>query len=278
MTVDVHLFSVGHCRNSAWLVEHGPIHRQLHLPAMVAIIRHPRAGVILFDTGYGAPLLNASSLAARLYRLILPFTLNAEHAIPFHLWSLGLTPKDISTIFLSHFHPDHIGSLQEMPAVPILHSQKGLTTLAKYNGPQRAHAAFLPELLPDDFPSRALAIEGLPKVALDDSWQPFTEAHDVVGDGSILAIALPGHAVGQYGLLCRRASNRWVFLVADAAWTRRNITDLALPGFPAGILIGDPPAYRATLQKLHDFQRRRQDVPLIPSHCKESIDAFQHEQ
>jgi glyoxylase-like metal-dependent hydrolase (beta-lactamase superfamily II) len=278
MTVDVHLFSVGHCRNRAWLVESGSLFQQLHLPAMVALIHHADAGLILFDTGYGQPLVNAESLAAKLYRLLLPFEVNAEHGIPYHLWSLGYSPSDISTIFLSHFHPDHIGSLQEMPPVPVLHSQTGLTTLAKYTGPQRARAAFFPELLPDDFPERARAIEGLPVVQLDASWLPFTEGYDVAGDGSMVAIALPGHAVGQYGLLCRRTKNRWVFLVADAAWTRRNITELALPGWPAGALIGDPPAFRATLKKLHDFQRLRPDVPLIPSHCQESIEAYQYEQ
>lgn len=278
MTVDVHLFSVGHCRNSAWFVESGPFFRQLHLPAMVAIIRHAEAGVILFDTGYGKPLVNAASLPARLYRALLPFRWKEQESIPYHLWSLGLAPEDITTIFLSHFHPDHIGSLKEMPAVPILHSQTGLTTLARYTSRQRAMAAFFPELLPDDFPSRARAIEGLPRVELGEEWRPFTEAFDVTGDGAVLAIDLPGHAVGQYGLLCRRPGNKHVFLVADAAWTQHNITALALPGFPAGILIGDPISFRATLQKLHELQKRRPEVPLIPSHCQQSIQSFQHEQ
>lgn len=277
MTVDVHLFPVGHCRNSAWLVESGPLFQQLYLPAMVAVIRHPKAGVILFDTGYGKPLVDASSLPARLYRAILPFHFNEEDSIPYHLWNLGLPLDSISTIFLSHFHPDHIGGLKELPAVPILHSQTGLTTLAQCSPLQRARAAFFPELLPDDFPDRALAIEGLPQVTLGEEWRPFAMAFDVIGDQSLLAVALPGHAVGQYGLLCRLADQRYVFLVADAAWTRRNINDLALPGFPAGNLIGDAKAFRDTLQKLHELQRRRPEVLLIPSHCRQSIESFLHE-
>lgn len=277
MTVDVHLFSVGHCRNRAWFVESGSFFRQLHLPAMVAIIRHPEAGVILFDTGYGAPLVNASSQPARIYRGILPFHFKEEDGVPYHLWSLGLSVDDISTIFLSHFHPDHIGSLKDLPPVPILHSQTGLTTLAQYTPAQRARAAFFPELLPDDFPTRARAIEGLPRVALSEAWHPFTEGFDVVGDQSILAISLPGHAVGQFGLLCRRANDRYVFLVADAAWTQRNITAMALPGFPAGRLIGDAKVFQETLRKLHELQKRRPEVPLIPSHCQQSIASFRNE-
>jgi glyoxylase-like metal-dependent hydrolase (beta-lactamase superfamily II) len=276
MTVDVRLFSVGHCRNSAWFVESGPLQTQVHLPAMVAIIRHPACGLILFDTGYGKPLLEAASLPARLYRTLLPFRWTEQDAIPYHLWNLGLTDSAVSTIFLSHFHPDHIGSLKEMPAVPILHSQTGLATLAACTPRQRAAAAFFPELLPDSFPERARAIEGLPQVNLDESWHPFTLAYDVAGDGSLLAISLPGHAVGQYGLLCRMSRGRWVFLIADAAWTRRNFAANGLPGWPAGAFIGDSRAYRATLEKLRELRRRRPEVPLIPSHCQESIEAFEN--
>ncbi len=113
-------------------------------------------------------------------------------------------------------------SLPAMVAIPIPHSQSGLTTLAQYGSRQRAREAFFPELVPGDFPAGARAIEGLPRVDLDESWRPFTGA--------------------------------------------------------AGPLIGYPRAFRATLQKLHEFQRRRPEVPLIPSHCQQSIKAFQYEQ
>jgi len=268
ITVDVEIFEAGHCRSRAWLVERGSFFRSIYLPAMVAVIRHPDAGAMLFDTGYGRPLVESVSWAARMYRVLLPFQLSGED-------KLRETASKVKLIFLSHFHPDHIGSLKELPTVPIIHSREGLAKLRRYGGFQKARAAFFPELLPSDFLSRARAIEDLPGVTLDESWRPFTEAFDVFGDGSVLAVALPGHAVGQYGVLCRRRAG-WVFLVADAAWTRRNITDLATPGWPAGALIGDAPAYRATLQMMHEFQRRRPDVMLIPSHCHESIEAFRN--
>jgi len=242
---------------------------------MVAAIRHPRAGLILFDTGYGRPLVEARSFAAKAYRAILPFRYGDDDAIPRHLERLGIPPAEIRTIFLSHFHPDHIGSLRELPAVPIVHSKVGMAELRSYSPWQQARAAYFSELLPGDFARRSHPIEELQRVQLDGTWLPFTEAYDIAGDGSLLAVALPGHAIGQFGLLCRIESRKWIFLIADAAWTRRNITAMALPGWPAGALIGDPATYRATLRKLHDFQLRRRDVILIPSHCRESIEAYQ---
>ncbi|MBI2685148.1 MAG: MBL fold metallo-hydrolase [Acidobacteria bacterium] len=267
MMVDVLLHSVGHCHNRAWFVEHGSLFHHLYLPSLVAVIRHPEAGVILFDTGYGQPLVESISWAARLYRAVLPFQLT-----PFDIGG------PINAIFLSHFHPDHIGSLSELPQVPILHSREGLATLNRFSPIRRALSAYLPELLPSDFTSRARAIEDRPLIALNPSWKPFNEAYDIAGDGSLLAIALPGHALGQYGLACRIRDNKWIFLVADAAWTIRNITELALPGWPAGALIGDAVSYRNTLFNLHKFHQHRPEVRLIPSHCYDSMTAFQNEQ
>ena len=42
-------------------------------------------------------------------------------------------------------------------------------------------------------------------VRLDDEWSPFTHGFDLIGDGSLIAIPLPGHTAAQMGLVVRRA-------------------------------------------------------------------------
>lgn len=274
MNVRVRFLTVGSCRERAWLADGSRTLAHRTFPALVVCLLHPRAGVMLFDTGYGRALQEARSAAARTYRRVLPFTLPPEQELRAQLAGLGLEPGAVSAVFLSHFHPDHIGGLRELPGVPIVCSSAGIARLRALGGFARLRNAFLPELLPGDFATRASAIEDTPRVALGPEWLPFEEAHDLLGDGSLRAVALPGHALGQYGLICRLARGRELFLVADAAWLRSNYADLALPAWPARRLLGDARALVATLRKLHALAARRPELLVVPSHCEASQRAF----
>jgi glyoxylase-like metal-dependent hydrolase (beta-lactamase superfamily II) len=227
---------------------------------MIALIRHPRLGTILFDAGYGRALEELPRAAS--YRKMLPFVLPEEERLERQLGG-----RRIDMVFLSHFHPDHIGGLREVPgAPPILHSRDGLKRLNGLRGFAARRAGFFAELLPDDFAGRALAIEDL-AVATVPGWG---RGFDVTADGSLIAIALPGHAAGQYGLLI----DGEIFLCADAAWVRSNFTEKKLPAWPVRFLVDDYTAFVATLDRLHEFTLARPEVVVIPSHCEESIAAY----
>src|SRR5262245_43148648 len=115
---------------------------------MIAVIRHPRLGVILFDAGYGRSLEQSRSSHARVYRRVMPFELPETERVAARLAQLNAAQVD--RIFLSHFHPDHIGGLGEVPgAAPILHSREGLARMRSLRGLARHRSAFFPELLPD---------------------------------------------------------------------------------------------------------------------------------
>jgi glyoxylase-like metal-dependent hydrolase (beta-lactamase superfamily II) len=270
VTVEVTLTRSGFCRQRAWFADRSSFFRLIRFPAMIAVIRHPRVGVILFDAGYGRALEQAQGTHARLYRRLMPFELPEAERVAARLAELNASPVDL--IFLSHFHPDHIGGLAEVPGTaPILHSREGLARLRSLRGLTRHRSSFFAELLPDDFAARARAIEDLPAVQLD---APFGQGRDVAGDGSVVAVPLPGHAAGQYGLFCRLPGERRMLLCADAAWLLSNIVEKTRPTWAARMIADDYAAFTRTLACLHEFSVNHPDVRIIPSHCESSISAY----
>jgi putative adenylate-forming enzyme len=251
--VQLQLARVGSCRQREWFATRGSLWQEITFPAMIAVIRHPRLGVILFDTGYGEALRRAASAA--LYRRILPFDLPDEERLGARLRQLDAERVDL--VFVSHFHPDHVGGLREVPgAPPIVASREGF---------ERKGTAYFPELLPDDFAERFQAVEDL------------GPEYDLAGDGSLIAVPLPGHAPGQYGLMCRTAPDERVLLCADAAWVVENVTRPVEPAWPVmRFLVDDAEAFRESLRELHRIAREEPDVVIIPSHCERSITAYQN--
>jgi len=170
-------------------------------------------------------------------------------------------------VLISHFHGDHVGALLDFRSSQIwcalsawedLHGRSRYSALAK---------GLLPALAPLTLSERMHFYEQAPSARLPPELAPFVAAHDIFRDGSIHAVSLPGHAVGHFGV-CFRSSDKWVFLVADAAWSIRAINENIPPPRWATSLLGETEQYRRTLAALHSLAARGNGVTLVPSHCR----------
>ena len=268
------LFATGHCVVSEHQVLRGGARRPMDCHALVALLGHPRHGWSLFDAGYAMRMLEATrAWPYRLYRYSTPLRLSPELEAVQQLAARGIGAAAIRRIIVSHFHADHVAGLRDFPAAEIIASADALESVYGRRGLGALRRGALPALLPDDLSARARALP------------PFTgpplphlgPTHDLFGDGSLLLVALPGHARGQIGALVTTAQGR-VLLAADGAWTSRSIREQRPPARITNLIVDDPRAVRATLAALHAFGQARPDVRIVPCHCPEVYAALVQEQ
>jgi glyoxylase-like metal-dependent hydrolase (beta-lactamase superfamily II) len=239
-------------------------------PALAALLVHPQEGPILFDTGYDPAFLTATEpFPERLYRWLTPPRLAPGEEIAAQLARRGIAPADLGHVVVSHFHADHAAGLRRFANATVHCAQAGLAPLASA-GRLAALRAGLPRgLLPDDIMGRVRFFEEAPRTALPRDLAPFETGTDLLGDGALLAVELPGHCPGHWGLLVRDSRVGLHFLVGDAAWSSDAIRRDCPPPAAVAALLGDAARGRETLHRLHALQGRARDVTLTPSHCLE---------
>lgn len=277
LPLPVRLLEVGHCRHPEWVTERGGRWGARCFPSISALIRHPSRGALLFDTGYAQHFLTATRrFPERLFRWVTPPALPAAHTLTVQLQAHGLQAAQIGLVVASHLHADHIAGLRDLPRADCLLLRAEFRTQlsrGRFGGLRRG---FLRALLPDDFGQRARMVDDCPRITLDPRLAPFAEAFDVLGDGSVLAIALPGHSPGQLGLLLRAAPDgQLLLLCADAAWSTRAWMQQRPPSWLARPLMHDWPAYLRTLAALGRIGHAAGErIAIVPSHCPQALAAW----
>lgn len=274
--IRVSILNAGYCTCPEHLaIRRGKWHN-IHFPAMFALLEHPHFGPMLFDTGYSFNFFkHTRTFPNRLYRILTPVTLSEEQLAVNQLQARGIRPRDITRIFISHFHADHTAALDDFPNARFTYFPAAFETLSQKTGLSALSMAFIPALIPPHFSERSTPIDLALAHPLALEFAPFTRGFDLLGDESLLAIELPGHALGQMGLLVRSQSGEIYFFVADAAWLSPSI-QLDQPPHPiTNLLFSQPQQYRSTLHRLHIFQQNRPDIHIIPSHCAATVAACQ---
>lgn len=272
--MNVSLLKVGHCFHPEAVVVRGGSWKAQQFPAIVALIQHPVMGNILFDTGYAKHFQNKTeAFPQRFYRWMTPMHLCDKENLAVQLQERGISTEDIHYIFISHFHADHIAGLLDFPRAKFICSHEAAHCLRERHGFKALLKGLLPDLLPEDFWSRAQFIESFPQVKLPRHYFPFRMAYDICGQGAMFAISLPGHAFGHFGLLLAER-NKSLFLVGDACWTEDALTHRLKPHPIAHLILEDKKAYYETMENLAQLHGANQSLAIIPSHCQKSFERF----
>ena len=222
------------------------------LPTYAWVIDHPE-GVIVVDTGQGTHLLETGKSLHPYQRWEVAFRIEKDEEIGPQLHALGIRPRDVKRVVLTHLHVDHDGGLAHFSQSKILVSRGELRTASGWMGWVRGY-------LPNRWPSW---FDPVPLDLAAEPYGPFATSRRLTEAGDVVAVGTPGHTAHHLSVVV--ASGELVyFLAGDASYNER----LMLAGQIDGVSADDDVA-AATLGAIRHFARDRPMV-YLPTHDAES--------
>jgi N-acyl homoserine lactone hydrolase len=168
------------------------------------LIRH-NSTYMLWDAGIGAELVgHPKGQGTRDW-------IELDSTVADQLKQLGLTPKSIKILALSHTHFDHIGQ------APVFADAHLLVGRDDWN-------VLIAEPSSDDRRGRLG-----PWMAGTSAKSLVTGDYDIFGDGSVVMLATPGHTPGHYSLLVRFRSLGAVLLTGDLYYSAQQYAQNSVP-------------------------------------------------
>jgi len=209
------------------------------------VIRHPEAGTFLIDTGVERALRDdpehavtrgeaATMLHTDAFTIREPLGDYLAHRPP------------VTAVLLTHMHIDHVLGLPDLPeGTPV------------YAGPDEPIGPFLPDLVrtlvePHDLRELPFA---------PDPTGRFAGVRDLLGDGSLWALHVPGHTPGSLAFLARTLEGP-VLLTGDTCITRWGWQH----GVEPGTFTADHEGNRKYLSELVQLAEEHPDVDVRLGH------------
>ncbi|MCX5066126.1 MBL fold metallo-hydrolase [Micromonospora lupini] len=229
------------------------------LPINVYVIEHDK-GLVLFDTGQDRrsvtdPGYFPGGAAGHIYRRLATFDVPSGATLTDRLREQGYDIADVRVAVLSHLHQDHIGGLRELPG-----SARILVHAAELAEVDKRFAAFA-GLLREHIRVPGVSFTAVTPQRLDDpSIAPFTHAHDVMGDGSLLLLPTPGHTPGSMSLLLRGQGMPPMLLVGDVTYDVRRLAADRVPG------VGDAARLHEVTGRVNALAARYPSMPILAAH------------
>jgi glyoxylase-like metal-dependent hydrolase (beta-lactamase superfamily II) len=222
------------------------------LPTYVWMIDHPE-GVIVVDTGQGTHLLDGVRSLNPYLRWEVMFQIEPDQEVGPQLRTLGVRPRDVRRVVLTHLHIDHDGGLAHFPESDIVVSRRELRTARGWAGRVRG---YMPNRWPTWFNPTPIDLT-------PDPFGPFAGRRQLTAAGDVIAVATPGHTAGHLSVIVLDEGNCYV-LAGDASYTEA----LMLAGQLDGVSESDATAL-ATLGALKQLAAERPTI-YLPTHDPES--------
>jgi N-acyl homoserine lactone hydrolase len=222
------------------------------LPTYAWVIEHPE-GVIVVDTGQGVHLLETGKSLHPYVRWEVAFRIERDEEIGPQLRALGIGPRDVKRVVLTHLHMDHDGGLAHFPNSEILVSRGELSTASGWAGRVRGY-------LPNRWPSW---FDPVPLDLAAEPFGPFAASKRLTEAGDVIAVATPGHTADHLSVLVQLGDTT-LFLAGDTSYNEHLMLDGRVDGVSP-----DEGVSGATLDAIGRFAQARQTI-YLPTHDPQS--------
>lgn len=202
---------------------------RLWLPVSAYLIEHPK-GKFLVDTGWARDMspngefdkkAQIKSLGSVLLYEVNQGRIPLGECIDEHLAKMGLKDSDIDAVLLTHLDCDHANGLKQVKgAKKFLVAADEVRFASKVTNKVRYYKKWWKETPLTEF-------------EWNDTQGPVGKSYDLLGDGSIELINIPGHADGLFAVKVKNDEGKFVLLFSDGGYAKKSWEEMITSGIAA---------------------------------------------
>ena len=224
-------------------------------PVAVAVLRHPRHGVVLVDAGLSREQthpfryysVREGGLNAGIWRDS-QNRIAAEGDLTEQLARIGIAPSEVAHVVVTHLHEDHVGELRRFPQATV--------HVSRLEWEDRARVSYAPSFA---------AVRSWHHFSFEHgALGPFAASHDLFGDRSVVLLPTPGHTMGHTVVLAQ-LEDAAALVTGDALYTVRHLDPEALASFNYFGAQGLA-TYQDSVRRIAALARARGDLALVVPH------------
>lgn len=206
-----------------------PRDKRLWLPVSTYLVEHPR-GLFLVDTGWARAMspsgefdkkAQVKSLGSLILYEVNQGQIPLGECVDEQLAKMGIRTSDIDAVLLTHLDCDHANGLVQVKdakrfvvAADEVRFASKITNHIRYN---------------KDWWSMV----ELDEIEWNDDQGPFGKSYDLLGDGSIQLINIPGHADGLFAVKIANEEGKFVLLFSDGGYAAKSWQEQITSGIAA---------------------------------------------
>lgn len=224
--------------------------QRIWLPVKAFLIEHPR-GSILVDTGWDSSVRShpVSTITFPMWFASKPVLPEGE-AVDEQLAALGIAPKSLAMVLMTHMDIDHDSGLRL-----VREARHIMVSPEEYQALHSRQVRYVRK------PWEGITLERMPLIK--DPKAPFGESWDIFQDGSVMAYLTPGHTQGSVSVLVS-GTNGFALIVGDTGYNRKSWEDLRVPG-----PVYDPEQMKQSLAWVQKMRQDKRCLAVLAAHDPE---------